>query len=80
MPGNCVEDWKITRCPRIAVITSSHETEAEGNVTYSEDDDVALSYENIFLKFGMSPHHVSVHTDNYEETASLSTPRGKINL
>jgi hypothetical protein len=80
MPGNCLDDWKITKCPRIAVITSSHETEAEGNATYAVDDDVSLSYEHIFLKFGMSPHHISVHADNYKETANLSSERGMMNL
>lgn len=30
-PGSCDRDWTITKCPRVAVITSSHETEAEGD-------------------------------------------------
>lgn len=24
MPGSCIDDWEITKCPRVAVITSSH--------------------------------------------------------
>ena len=24
MPGRCNEDWAVTKCPRAAVITSSH--------------------------------------------------------
>lgn len=80
MPGQCADDWSITRCPRIAVITSSHETEAEGNATYSEDDEVGPSYEHIFQGFGMAPAHISVHTDNRQETNSLETARGQANL
>lgn len=43
-PGSCDRNWTVTKCPRVAVITSSHETEEEGNVVYSQDDDESLSY------------------------------------
>lgn len=66
MPGNCADDWSVTKCPKVAVITSSHETEVEGNDVYSNDDDTSLSYQHIFQKFGMSPQHISVHADNFE--------------
>ena len=79
-PGKCIKDWKTTKCPKVAVITSSHETEAEGDDVYYIDDDSGMSYEHIFLSFGMSPMHISVHADNYNETTSLSTPRGMQNL
>lgn len=28
----------------------------------------------------MAPRHISVHADNYQETNSLDTPRGRANL
>lgn len=80
MPGRCIEDWAVTKCPRAAVITSSHETEAQGDDVYYIDDDAGMSYQHIFLKFGMAPQHISAHADNFEETTSLSTERGRKNL
>jgi hypothetical protein len=64
-PGKCIEDWKTTKCPKIAVITSSHETEAEGDDVYYIDDDAGWSYQHILSSFGMAPQHISVHADNY---------------
>lgn len=73
-PNNCSDDWKVTPCPRIAVITSAAQDESTGNDAYNIDESGSLSYKSLFLLYGFSPKHISVHIDNYERTTDLNKP------
>ena len=72
-PNECIEDWQTTRCPKAAILTSSHETAAKGKDVNENDDDTGYGYKHIFTLYGMAPQHVTVHADNYKIAANLST-------
>lgn len=38
-----------------------------------------MSYKHLFVRYGLSPNHVSVHIDNYKTTLDPTDPRGKSN-
>lgn len=62
------------------MITSAAPSEADGNNAYEKDLSSSLSYQHLFMKYGFSPKHVSVHIDNYGRAANIETSEGKYNL
>jgi cyanophycinase len=78
-PGNCSEDWAVTTCPRIAVVTSAAANSADGDEAYSVDMTGSPSYHTQFLQFGMAPLHVTAHVDNYLQATDQGTTEGKRN-
>jgi len=80
---NCEEDWKMTKCPRIAVVTSASENLAAGIAVYNNDDLThpnSLSYHNLFQKWGYSPKHVQIAIDNYLLASKAGNPIGEANI
>ena len=51
-PNKCEDDWKVTQCPKIAVITSAAANEADGNDAYTIDEPGSLSYKSLFDLIG----------------------------
>ena len=78
-PNKCSDDWAVTTCPKIAVITSAAATEADGDDAYKNDAGTSLSYEHLFGKYGFSVKHISAHIDNYQQATNPNTPEGKAN-
>ncbi len=79
MPNACNNDWSVTKCPRIAVATSASASAQDGNQAY-EDDSTGESYKTMFLRYGATPKHITVHVDNYKIHSDPNTNEGKNNL
>jgi cyanophycinase len=80
---NCDADWKLTRCPRMAVVTSASENLAAGIAVYNTDDLThpnSLSYHNLFQKWGYSPKHVQIAIDNYHLASKSGNAVGDANI
>ncbi len=80
---NCGDDWLTTDCPKIAVVTSGSESLEAGESVYNVDDFQklnSLSYKNLFKKWGMSPKHVKIAIDNFEEAAHPGNEVGDENI
>lgn len=80
VPNKCPENWAVTTCPRIAVVTSAAPSQADGDEAYSIDEPNSPSYYTMFHSYGMAPLHVSAHVDNYANATDVNTPEGKTNL
>ena len=80
---NCEEDWKMTKCPKVAVVTSASENLAAGIEVYNNDDLThlnSLSYHHLFQKWGYSPRHVQIAIDNYLQASIAGNSVGDANI
>jgi cyanophycinase len=80
--SSCSYNWRTTRCPRVAVVTSAAIDSTAGNQAYASSDPLsgALSYQALFQKHGFSPKHVSLHVDNADTAAYDGSREGDANL
>jgi cyanophycinase len=84
--SNCSQDWALTSCPRIAVVTAASESHAVGFDAYTNDlpatntQPVKRGYRNLFQTHGFSPKFVTAHVDNRSVHASALTAEGKANV
>jgi cyanophycinase len=84
--SNCLQDWALTSCPRIAVVTAASESYVTGFDAYTNDlpatstQPVKRGYYNLFQTHGFSPRFVTAHVDNRGVHASASTAEGKANI
>lgn len=83
--ANCSTDWATTRCPRIAVVTSSKADYATGldafqNDLVNSDGSVKRSFYNLFQTHGFSPRFVTAHVDNVATHAYSGNAAGNANI
>jgi len=84
--ANCGSDWATTACPRIAVITASKASYAEGLDAFTNDipatstSSLKRGYYNLFQTHGFSPKFITAHIDNRAAHGSASAPEGQANI
>jgi cyanophycinase len=82
--SNCGTNWATTSCPRIAIITSSKATYAEGLDSFQNDlgsgANVKRSFYNLFQTHGFSPKFITAHIDNYSAHSYSGNTAGDANI